>query len=373
MNNLELQFLVRFDSHRISFSPYGPLTHRMMPDGEADSIQLDVGNADFELKIWFERRGIMNGNQIEFKLDEHNVDENEIGKHGLLDIGPLTCRLILKNIPQEEFDVIIKNRINDVQYIAFTKRFLKLILPTLNNFIQKLRIKHGQYWLNDIKNFDSRYQSLGNYCKNLQMKWREIGNIDWFDFQPTNLMIQFDSIVQSDENFITDYITHDDWQKIKQEKDVQLDSTLAMDLLVESWKNFDQGDISKSIISGITSLELSLEQVIRTGLSKFDLTYDKIDDFKKSKFDTKLTVIASLRDDISKTELENSLEVYSIRNKIVHDGEEPPTNMFPKLKSLLDVVSKLTLSHEFKSPMVNSGNVIMDEVKWDALTSKIQS
>lgn len=368
MNSLRIRFIVGFHDNHIDFCPYGPLTHRWLPDGVNDSIQLNAGHSDYKLKIWFKRRGKTERNSIDFSLNDSNVDPSIIPNQAVLEAGPMSCELIVKNIDSKMYDAVINN-IQNENYVKFANEIIKIIIPPLNNFLRILRFKHGQYWINEIENFDSRFGSLGNYCNNLNMKW-SIDGEKWNEFEPTNKVMKATVFLGSKSSFVRDYLTKNDWNQISSEVNNEFISSLAKELCVKSWQYFDQGDIKHAIIESITALEVCISETINQGLGRLNTTIEKIDDFKHNKLITKLTIICSLKSIISEKELLDSIEIYEIRNKIVHDGKEPPSlvQIRLKFKSLLNLISKLTMNKEFKFPSTNAGNTFMSDEEWNKIT-----
>lgn len=370
MNQLKIRFYVQFDDPHIDFCPHGPLTHRWLPDDENDSIFLNTGHSDYELKIWFKRRGKTDSNYIRFSLNESDVDPSIISKQAVLDAGPLSSELTVKNIEQNKYDAVINNIKND-DYARFAKEVIRVIIPPLNNFLCSIRFKHGQYWIDEIRDFDARHGSLGSFCSRLSMKWSSDDGKNWNNFRPTDLMSSTSVYLGNNTSYIQDYLTKNDWDKLKSEMDNEFQSSLAKELCVKSWQYFDQGDVKHAIIEGITALEVCISEVIKQGLDRLNTTIDKIDDFKHSRLTTKLTVVCSLKPSITESELTDTIEVYNIRNKIVHDGE--PASDFiqiqSKFKSLLNVISKLTMDQKFKFPSANPGNANMSEEEWKKFES----
>ena len=369
MNSLRIRFIVRFEDHRIDFCPYGPLIHRWLPDGEKDAILLNAGNSDYELKIWFKRRGNTTDNFIQFALNEEDVVEAVIPKQAILEAGPMSGELLVKNINSDAYNDVINNQQNE-GYSKFADEIIRVILPPLNNFLRILRFKHGQYWINEIEKFDSRTGSLGSYCNGLQMKWSNDNGKNWNDFEPTNLVMKAISMLGSKTSYVHDYLTKNDWEKIKSEVNIEFESSLAKELCINAWKYFDQKDIKHAIIEGVTALEVCISETVNKGLRRLNTEINDIDDFKHSKLETKLTVVCSLKLFVTETELNNAIEIYRIRNKIVHDGQQAPkwTDIQLKFKSLLNLISKLTMEKDFKFPSANAGNAYMSEEEWNKIT-----
>jgi len=370
VNSLKILFGIRFEDHRIDFCPFGPLTHRWLPNNKDDSISLSVGHSDYELKIWFKRRGKTENNSIRFVLNEFDVDPEVISKQAILETGPMSGELLMKNIGDEEYNAVIKNEQNE-HYSKLAKEIIRVITPPLNNFLRLIRFKHGQYWINEINEFNSQRGSLGNYCSNMSMKWSNDEGKTWNDFKPTELIMRATVYLGSKQNYINYYLTKNDWEKLGSEVNSKFQYSLSKELCVKAWQYFDQGDIKHAIIEGVTALEVCISETINQGLTRLNTTIEKIEDFKHSKLTTKLTVICSLKPIVIEMELNHSIEIYIIRNKLVHEGEEPPEMriILPKFKSLLNTISKLTMDKEFKFPSTNHGNSYMSEEDWEKIES----
>ena len=132
MPNLLLKFQVRLESPPIKTGMmyvaglYGPQFHRWLPDGEKDAISLDTGNSNATLKIWFERRGYVDGNLIKFDYERQEVDPEIMSTQGKLDAGPLKGLLDILDISDEEVSLLKEKKVDDKRYLAFEKKIIKL-------------------------------------------------------------------------------------------------------------------------------------------------------------------------------------------------------------------------------------------------------
>jgi len=136
--------------------------------------------------------------------------------------------------------------------------------------------------------------------------------------------------------------------------------------LNKSWQNFDQGDIVRSIIDAITALEIAIAEEINSKLARFNKSINDIGDIKESDFSNKVTFVTSYNDLITEDDLAKSLELYDIRNKIVHNGFEPDVKSSrPLIMHTLSLISKLLLKRSFKFASTNSGNKFTDVAVWE--------
>jgi len=203
------------------------------------------------------------------------------------------------------------------------------------------------------------------------MKWSNDEGMTWNDFKPTQLVMISKAYMGSKQNYIKDYLTKKDWEKLNLEVNAEFQYSLSKELCVKAWQHFDQKDIKHAIIEGVTALEVCISEIINQGLVRLNTTIDKIEDFKHSRLATKLTIVCSLKPIVTETELSHSIEIYNIRNKLVHEGEEPPEwgKIQPKFKSLLNTISKLTMDKKFKFPSANPGNACLSEEEWEKIES----
>src|SRR5579864_6811086 len=167
----------------------GPLFHRWLPDGEKDALVLDVGTENALLKVWFERRGFLEGGLIQYDVTRKEVDPAVIATQAALTAGSLFGSLEIQGLTEEEVTPIRENKIGDASYITLGDRVInKLIYPSVNRFITTLRGKYGQYWIRELPKWDSRNGTLGAYCHSLLLKWSLDQGATWSDFLPDQPM-----------------------------------------------------------------------------------------------------------------------------------------------------------------------------------------
>lgn len=365
MPTLFLRFLVHLKNHNIEFSPEGPLTHRWLPDGENDAISLDTGDSDFVLKVWFRRRGYVSGSMIEYASDREEVDPLIIPKQGILEAGIMTGFLEVKNISTDKFTAVTSNLIGDANYVSLGKEIVKKIQPPIASFLRILRIQYGQYWLNDFLPFDSRSGSIGGYCSSLLMKWSLDGKTDWKNFIPDPPAIRFTSIVMRDYASYRNYITEEDWNQIKKEASKEYSPSFSMSILIKSWEYLDQGDLKRAILEGVTALELATGEYLRGKLATLGLTVNDLGKFNEIRKRDKSMLVAALSGQVSAAEIKSIDEIITIRNNIIHEGKDPPSNAEKMLRDLINAISKLIENKDFRFPKANHGNALQDVAIWE--------
>ena len=115
-----------------------PVFFRWIPT-EKDRLSVGIKDTDNRLLIWCE--GV---SQI------RNQKETFVG-------DKLICRLEINNIPSELVGELERSRSENIEYEAFGKKVVnKMIYPTISNFLDILRVNYGQYWVKNLRAWDSR-------------------------------------------------------------------------------------------------------------------------------------------------------------------------------------------------------------------------
>ncbi len=365
MTKILLNFSITLQEFAIKFSPRGPLFHRYLPDGKNDEIILNTGDPNFVLKVWFERRGFVSSGMIEFDYNKKEVDPTIIPKQGILDAGPLSCRLEINGVSQNQFELIRDNKIGDPEFIKLGKEIVGKIVPALNNFLGLLRVKYGQYWIRNLAPFDSRYSSIGGYCDSLQMKCSLDDGQTWNEFTPDQPVQIFTTTIGGNFHY---YLSEVDWKKIKSEANEKLEPSVAMNSLVQACEYMDQDDLKHAIIEGVTSMELAIDEFFQKKLDGNGMLLQKLAEFKQLHLPTKITMLAAAVG-IPAEDLKDVSEIIDIRNDIAHRGIRPEQKfeVEKKLRTTLNVVSILTLDIKYRFPKANHGNAVKPIEEWEKI------
>ena len=372
MPKIELRFAISLVDYEFS-SPgqnSGPLFHRWLPNGEANALTLEIKDPNAELRVWFNRYGFVSNDFIVFDQKKREVDPSVMERQAVLDAGPLFGGLILSKISEEELEAIGNGKEDDSLYLSMGKRIVQLIYEPIHRFLQILRVNFGQYWLRNLTAWDSRELSLGAYCSSmLNLKWRPDPNSEWSDFRPTKSVRSVTVTVPSDVEF-KQYLQKEDFYSLPEVLDSGYTPNLASMCLIRSHQNRDIGVWSYAFIEAYTALELTISDLIRSRYSTSDSIKNARQTFFNLPKKAQLVSIASIEGTIPIEDLNLALLAIEIRNKVVHEGYDPPPNIENRkaLNALLRVIAHFLSGPSFKFPKMNSGNRVYSEKKKITLT-----
>lgn len=362
MHKIIVKFKLMLEDFSIDYPRlHGPLFHRWLPDGENDAIVLDTKSSSI-LKVWFERKGIVEVGWIRYDENRNEIDPYVMSKQGVLDAGSLIGSLEFLDLSDYDLNILKENKINNELYKKIGNKIVKIIGPPLEHFFHILRIRYGQYWIRDFEKWDSIRESVGNYCKSLHMKW-SIDGIIWLDFIPDDgkKIIFGKSVIGKD---FSNYLTEKDWRDLHNAlKNVPYDS-LASVTLARTHQYMDQGDLKHAFIEGSTALELAIEEFYHLALQNSPKLNEDFRAFWNLSDSVKLIAIGTALK-FESNDIENAIEATRIRHKIVHEGFTPDDTTTIKLNSLKKVVSLLLGGTPFRFPTKDPGNAIMLPSQWD--------
>lgn len=347
---------------------FGPLFHRWLPDGEKNAIQLSTVDPKASLKIWLERRGYFDGSFIKFDYNRKEVDPKIMEQQGILDAGPLFGLLEIQGIPRKNLDVLRMKKIGHNLYVSLGKRVVKLICPLVQRFLNILRINYGQYWIAELNKWDSRRETLGNFCGlSLSMKWRITGEKTWKPFEPEKKRIMLEGHLPGD---FSEYLTKDDWQELVNTYQKGYDPSTAAFILSRAHQSFDQGYFRQAFVEGATALEIALHEFIRNNLQASELLNTSIKSFWIMPIRSQLTTVFTILCNTTTKQIEDAVKACEIRNDIIHEGKNPPVGSEDKLIALLRLVALIISGPKFKFPKKNHGNARMPLKKWRKIEKK---
>lgn len=337
---------------------YGPLFHRWLPDGKKNCIVLDTKNPNIELKVWFKRLGFVDNGFIKFDYKKHKVDSKIIPTQSILEAGPLFGLLKMKKISKNEINIIKQNKIGDPLYLKLGKKIVKeVIFPPISNFLNIFRTNYGQYWIRNLKDWDSRKESLGNYCRNtLNLKWSLDNGKKWYSFQPDKKKVNITAYIQRD---FKEFLIKKDWKDIKYYINKGYIPSIASHILSKTHQLIDQDNLKYAYIEGVTALEIAIHEYVRKNMKNSNSLIKSIQAFWNLPLHSQISVIAIILDKISQQDLENCIKAIDTRNKIVHEDKNFPNTAKNELNGLLNVISTLSDGPKFRFPNANIGNSII--------------
>lgn len=345
-----------FDSPRI-YGVHGPTFYRWLPHEDENKFHIELDDKDAELVMWFEQRGYVKDGYYIYDSEKKDIDTNLIYKQALLDAGPVFGKLQIKNIPDEVYSAIIENKLGDEHYINFAKRVIKLIYPPLSHIINLIRINYGQYWLHEFEPWDSRRESIGNYCNSrLQVYWSKDEDDSWHNFEPTKQEIMITSQISPEEDF-QEYITKEDFSELTKFVQEGFEPSLSASFLTSAHRLFDEGKIRYSFIEAVISLELAIRDYIRSKISNSKELTKNFDSFWNLPIRAQVISMSLGMADLSNKDLELALKAIDYRNKTVHEGFIPQSKDTQDcFYALLRIISVFHDGPDYKFPSFNIGN-----------------
>ena len=329
--------------------PNGPLFTKWLPNGEADAIALKTNDSSASLRVWFRRHGVIGERGlIEFEWDKWEGNEATISKQGILDAGPLYGKLQLTGISDETLQVLIDKDEGNPAYLKLGKKVIDILFETVERFLMILRECFGQYWIRRLEKWDSRTQSLGGYCFEWFLFWSSDGN-QWEKFTPDKdktrkVRIGTWGIFPYDE-----FLTHEDWLNLPSIVESNYSSSVSIQLIRRCYYVLLHGDSKYALIEGISSLELALEEFVRTKCDAFktQALNQKFKDMHKS---GKLALVCCLTPGIEHDDIDKAIKAIEARNAVIHDGADAPADTKQLLQAVIRIVKKLLAPPAIKFP-----------------------
>jgi len=366
MTILLLKFAInleRFD-HEFILRNHGPLFHRWLPDGQRDSIAFDTGDPNSSLRVWFERRGYVDGHFIRFDYKRTEVDLDIMNRQAVLDAGPLRGQLEIREIDDREIRPVRDGITGDTAYVALGKRIvLDLLYPPVSRLISLLRINFGQYWINELERWDSRKSTLGGYCQRIHLHWSLDSGATWAPFIPDEPIFYETMTVIMDRAF-RDYITEDDWRQLEDILHEGYEPSLAAIILSRTHELLDQGDMKSALIEGTTALEIAIKDFLRAKLGGNAYLISEMQSFWTLPLIAQLISLASTIERVSLGDIERATRALKIRHQVVHEGKNPPDEARQQLSGLLRTIAALIEGPTIRFPESNTGNSIRSPEQW---------
>lgn len=357
---LKLRFRVHLENDEVHefLRPKGALFNRWLPDGRANAIDVPVRHKDNKLQIWFERKGYVRSGFIEYDSQRSEVDPVVMARQGKLEAGPLRGEAVFTNITDEELKAVNDNRVGSEEYVALGERIINFLRPPLSNFISILRTQYGQYWLNELEPWDSRRQSLGNYCRStLGLLWSDDGN-QWNCFMPTEQSAALHLTKMPGRDF-GEYLTRDDWEHLSFSFDPYEAPSLATIILGKAHEFYDKGELRQSFVEGVTALEVALSEFVLRKLAdepKMSNDASRIFSDPTKGVQEKFKLVSLISSSISSEIYEKTLQAIRIRNDIVHRGDNSDISNETALRALFHVITVFLSGDEYKFPILINGN-----------------
>ena len=357
MNTVLIKFKILLKS---DLAEHGPLFHRWLPNGEDNALLLETGHSDTILRVWFERSGFVDKGNIIFDEKRQEVDPEVMRQQGVLEAGPLIGLLRINDVSPEEFQVLAESQDRDKTYVSFVKKIVnRLIYPAVSNLINILRTNYGQYWLKKLDRWDSQKESLDSYSSShfhIQISLDD--GKSWGELFPRYFVELKISATIIQQKTLTKYLTEADWDNIQDLITQKYSPSYATMILSRAYQLHDQGDLKQSIVEGVTALEIAISEFMNQRITKYAAKNDLNKSFFSLSLPGQITTIATIMNNISPKELDETLKLIAVRNSIVHEGLEPGEKERRSMMQLLNLIAKLLIGPDFrflyaniKSPM----------------------
>lgn len=314
------------------------------------------------------RTGFVRDGFIEFDFSRREVEPTIMAKQGVLDAGNLHGLLATEGLLSEiELACLAENKVGDEQYVLLGKKVLKLICPVVKGFIATLRTNYGQYWLREFDLWDSRNETLGNYCKGLRLKWSLDDGNTWRDFVPDKPIAQLKMVIGGSHSRFFQYITEEDWRALGDTLRQGYEPSPAAITLARAHEYSDQGDLRHALIEGVSALELALYEFLRSRSQSSNVILDSAAAFWQMPLQTQITMVALSVGKASTRDVEHTVKAIKMRNDVIHEGWNPTENAKDELAGLLRTVSALLPGPRFRFPHLDSSNTLAPEEKWKTI------
>jgi hypothetical protein len=359
MPSLMFRFAVGLSRHDLPHydAPEGPYFHRWLPNGEMDAIDITNGNGLASLKLWFERTGFMDGGFIRYDRKRTEVDPNIMFRQGKLKAGALRGKAVINILLDSEISAIESDSQGSDEYVSAAKKIGKVLQPPLNNFISLLRTKYGQYWLQPLEHWDSRYQSIGADCSSsLFLHWSNDNGTTWNRFKPNESSVMMTVGARTFE----ECITLSDWEDIKKTFSPTKAPSLAATILSSALEFMDRELYRQAFIEGITALEIAISEFISKKATN-NMISESIKSFFQLPLRAQVSTLAISCNLIATQKIDETILSIEVRNEIVHEGKNPSEQNIKLLPALFQMVAAFLEEGTYKFPSINGGNVLYPE------------
>ena len=322
--------------------PNGPLFTHWLPDGEKDAIQLRTDDPDATLTVWFERYGHKpEGKFIVFDKEKREADLETIARQAVLDAGPLSGKLRLQNIPDETIDVLRRGDMTDARYQKLAKRIVKIVPDSINPFLILLRINYGQFWLREVDAWDSREITVGMFCRRWGMRWSTDGTT-WQPLKPDEEnTVRSHVIGFGGEPPFHELLTQADWEHLKTAVLNPYTPSVAGYLLNRCRSLLSRGELRYALVEGMSALEIALDEYVSRkcdGPLKNQVFNDK---FGNMHAVGKMALVAYMVPGMVPGDIEETAKAIECRNKLVHEGTDPPRDCYSWLDAAIRVTGRV--------------------------------
>jgi hypothetical protein len=361
---LSVRYLTR--SAESDYQPEGALFTQWLPAGEEDALVLTEPDDPNRVAVWYERRAKNRHGFLEWDPEGRDFDVEIMKRQGKLDAGRLKGEFLAATVSDAEHAAIRLNKIEAKQgvtfgvlanelpeYVQLAKRLIKILYPPLSRFIEILRKQYGQYWIQELRTWDSRTTRLGQYCNSLDLKWWSEEDQLWYRFLPTSLGHTI--IVQRPPGRgYGEYLTETDWRDL-QAGNCRREVPSELLLLGQVSKHLDYGEYRQAFVEAIAGLEIAItrrlssdgqHKSVRSALTAF---------IDQSSLKSQAAVVLKIAG-VTDTDIKMVIRAIDIRNQVAHEGYSATPEEALVLRQVLRIIATFVGLNELKIPALDSGN-----------------
>jgi hypothetical protein len=329
---------------------------------------LHSDDSNVNVKVWFERCGYTDDHFIRYNDKRREVDPKTMTQQGCLYSGPLCGMLEMSKLAPEQIEVIRDSIKGDEIYINLTKKLVKEVIgPSVSEFIEKIRINFGQFWIRPLPKYDSRQYSLGYYASHiLNMYWSLDDRKSWKVIdpdKPETSKVRFYALPHPD---FLQFLNEKDWKSIS---NLDYSNNSSNQFLIRSHRLCEEGNLRLAFIEAVISLELSIHEFIRKRASG-KLLIESSEAFYQLPLRTQFAILCSSFNTIPQDQVELSIKAIKLRHDIVHDGVSPSDEKKTWLYALLQTVSFLSGNEVQKFPSKRFPTSSIPESNWPKFYKK---
>jgi hypothetical protein len=372
--DLRLRFVLRLEREKdFRYLTDGVAFHRWLPNGPEDAIELQTGHSGSTLRVWFKRMGFVEPEgelpQVRYALNREELTDAAIVVQGRLSSGPLFGEVLTDAWTRSEWEAVRNRNSGSAEYIALARRVLDILIPPLQRVVETLRIDYGQYWLPDVQPWDSRVQSIGAYCRAMELQWTNDDGATWHHFTPNPSEFQGTLTALSREAFL-EYLSRDDWLALPQVATSFPTGSVALALIVRA-RVLDetQGDLRLAVVETATAAEVAVGEFLKKSPSERAYVRELISNFDSLEKQAQFSVIASAVVGVERSVLVAAVPAWEFRHKVVHEGWGPGE---PDMTPVRDAIANLqrataaVLGRSYRV-VAGSGQAVMTAERWEQL------
>jgi hypothetical protein len=365
--NIEFFFYYKFQK-ALELNPFfydGPLFRGWMPNGVADGITIQSKEENIPITLYFKKHLAVDNRGIVTHTDHPPyLSEDLISYDNVLDAGPLYGAFEFSNVEEHIINVLKNDKRDNDDYLKLARRVNRICEPIVKNFINLMRSKYGNYWIDKPEQVSSRVRTpLRNEIEGISYYWKLGDSSDWIDLRPSGPIA-----ITMNPHSESGYMSKDDWELLG--KNGLGQATLAGEYLAQSIQLMQQGSLRHAVIDIVTAFEIAITQ----HLAKLDVTEKEVlvhakDFARNQKLKQKIAVVASFLPLNDASILPGAIRCAEFRNQLAHAGEINDLALGGKpvrtlssdgtirdaIASLAEIVSYLLFGHGLRIINPNSG------------------